>query len=209
MDFYEPSVKNEPTILPSDYVQSVDNMSAEDFLKIYLETLRYQDPFNQTDISKSLDDMVKINQIKYFTEMQQFLENLKAWMNQMTFLNTTTLIGKEFIFQTNTLDTIQRDSYYIISDEDYSNVKVRIYDGEELIKEITMDLKKGLNQIDVSELPNGQFTVKIFHGDIELTGWSLGFKDTVKAVGIMNGELTLDLSSGLMISSDRIIYAGG
>ncbi|HID66113.1 MAG TPA: flagellar hook assembly protein FlgD [Aquificaceae bacterium] len=209
MDFYEPSVKNEPKILPSDYVQSVDNMSAEDFLKIYLETLRYQDPFNQTDISKSLDDMVKINQIKYFTEMQQFIENLKTWMNQVTFLNTATLIGKEFIFRTDTLDTIQRDTYYIISDENYSNVKVRIYDGEELVKEITMDLKKGLNQMDVSELPRGQFTIKIFHGDIELKGWSLGFKDTVKAVGIMNGELTLDLSSGLMIPSDRIIYIGG
>jgi len=210
MEFYDPQVnQKEVKILPKDYVQSVENMSATDFLKIYLETLRYQDPFNQTDISKSLDDMVKINQIKYFTEMKQFLESLKAWMNQMTFLNTATLIGKEFIFKTDVLDTIKRDKYYILSPENVDGAKVRIYDGDELIKEIKMDLKKGLNELDVSDLPKGQFSVKILSGDNEITGWQLGFKDKINAVSILNGDLYLEISEGNLISSDKIIYVGG
>ncbi|GAB6066534.1 flagellar hook assembly protein FlgD [Aquifex pyrophilus] len=209
MDFYEPQEVNKVKILPPDYVQDVSSMSAQDFLKIYLETLRYQDPFNQTDISKSLDDMVKINQVKYFTEMKQFLESLKLWMNQMTFLNTVNLIGKEFIFKTDILDTIKRDTYYIVSDDDKGEVSVRIYDGDEVIKEFRLELKRGINELDVSSLPDGQFTVKVFKEGNEVNGWVLGFKDSIKSVGIINNELILDLSSGVSVSSDRIIYVGG
>ncbi|WP_461831583.1 flagellar hook assembly protein FlgD [Aquifex sp.] len=209
MDFYEPQEVSKIKILPPDYVQDISNMSAQDFLKIYLETLRYQDPFNQTDISKSLDDMVKINQVQYFTEMKQFLESLKLWMNQMTFLNTVNLIGKEFIFKTDTLDTIKRDTYYIVSDSDKGEVSVRIYDGDEVIKEFKKEIKKGINELDVSSLPDGQFTVKIFKEGNEVRGWNLGFKDSIKSVGIINNELILDLASGVSVSSDRIIYVGG
>ena len=209
MDFYEPQEVSKIKILPPDYVQDISNMSAQDFLKIYLETLRYQDPFNQTDISKSLDDMVKINQVQYFTQMKQFLESLKLWMNQMTFLNTVNLIGKEFIFKTDTLDTIKRDMYYIVSDSDKGEVSVRIYDGDEVIKEFKKEIKKGINELDVSSLPDGQFTVKIFKEGNEVRGWNLGFKDSIKSVGIINNELILDLASGVSVSSDRIIYVGG
>ncbi len=209
MDFYEPQEVSKIKILPPDYVQDISNMSAQDFLKIYLETLRYQDPFNQTDISKSLDDMVKINQVQYFTQMKQFLESLKLWMNQMTFLNTVNLIGKEFIFKTDTLDTIKRDTYYIVSDSDKGEVSVRIYDGDEVIKEFKKEIKKGINELDVSSLPDGQFTVKIFKEGNEVRGWNLGFKDSIKSVGIINNELILDLASGVSVSSDRIIYVGG
>ncbi len=209
MDFYEPQEVSKIKILPPDYVQDISNMSAQDFLKIYLETLRYQDPFNQTDISKSLDDMVKINQVQYFTQMKQFLESLKLWMNQMTFLNTVNLIGKEFIFKTDTLDTIKRDTYYIVSDSDKGEVSVRIYDGDEVIKEFKKEIKKGINELDVSSLPDGQFTVKIFKEGNEVKGWNLGFKDSIKSVGIINNELILDLASGVSVSSDRIIYVGG
>jgi len=79
MELYNQALKLEsPKVLPKDYVQSVENLSASDFLKIYLETLRFQDPFNQTDLSKSLEDMVRIQQIQYFTDMKNFLSELKS-----------------------------------------------------------------------------------------------------------------------------------
>ena len=199
----------EPKIVGPDYVQSFDNMSAEDFMKIYLETLRFQDPFRQQDLSKSLEDVVKLNQIRFYTEMKQFMEGLTAWMNQMTFMQTINLIGREFVFATDTLDTLKGGDYYILSGEKVEGVKVRIYDGDELIKEIEMDLEKGLNPIDISDLPRGQFTVKIFKGDYEISGWQLGYKDTIKFAGIVNGDLVLDLLSGRQASASQIIYTGG
>ncbi len=210
MEFYDPTVgPKSPNVLPKDYVQSVENMSASDFLKIYLETLRFQDPFNQTDLSKSLEDMVRIQQIQYFTDMKTFLNELKGWLNQITFLNTATLIGKEFLFKTETLDTIKRDTYYLISDDNYENIKVRIYDGDELVKEIELTLKKGVNEFEVSELPEGQFRVEFVKEGLPIEGITLAFKDSVKAVGIINQDLILDLTSGVSVGADRIVYVGG
>ncbi len=199
----------EPKVVGPDYVQSFDNMSATDFMKIYIETLKYQDPFKQQDLSKALEDVVRLNQVRFYTDIKNFMDSFTAWMNQITFMQTINLIGKEFVFSTDTVDTLKGGEYYLLSGERVEGVKVRIYDGEEVIKEIDMDLDRGLNLIDTTDLPKGQFTVKVFKGDYELTSWQLGFKDAVKSAGIVNGELMLDLLSGRQASSSQIIYTGG
>ncbi len=199
----------QPRIVGPDYVQSFDTMSANDFMKIYLETLKFQDPFNQQDLSKSIEDVVRLNQIKFYTEMKFFMEDFKAWMNQMTFMQTIKLIGKEFIFATDTLDTVKGGDYYILSGEKVQGVTIRIYDGDDLIKEINVDLEVGLNKIDIADLPKGQFSVKVFKEDYEISGWQLGFKDKVQSAGIVNGDLMLDLLSGGQVSASQIIYTGG
>ncbi len=210
MEFYEQKVRPDtPKVLPKNYVQSVENMSASDFLKIYLETLRFQDPFNQTDLSKSLEDMVRIQQIQYFTNMKSFLNELKGWLNQITFLNTATLIGKEFLFKTDTLNTIKRNVYYLISDDNYENIKVRIYDGDELVREMEISLKKGVNKFDVSKLPKGEFRVEFLKEGLPVKGITLAFKDKIKAVGVINKDLVLDLDSGISVNADKIVYVGG
>jgi len=198
----------EPRIVGPDYVQSFDNMSATDFMKIYLETLKFQDPFKQQDISKSLEDVVRLNQVRFYTDMKLFTESLTAWMNQMTFLQTVNMIGREFVFGTDVLDTVKGGDYYILSGERVRDVVLKVYDGEEVIREIELDLERGLNPVDISDLPKGQFKVKLFKGDYELPGWQLGFMDTVRSAGIVNGELVLDLLSGRQVSASQIIYTG-
>ena len=198
----------EPRIVGPDYVQSFDNMSATDFMKIYLETLKFQDPFRQQDISKSLEDVVRLNQVRFYTDMKLFTESLTAWMNQMTFLQTVNMIGRDFVFGTDVLDTVKGGDYYILSGERVRGAVLKVYDGEEVIREIELDLERGLNPVDISDLPKGQFRVKLFKGDYEIPGWQLGFMDTVQSAGIVNGELLLDLLSGRQVSASQIIYTG-
>ncbi len=50
---------------------------------------------------------MKLNQIKFYTDMKTFMESFKAWMNQMTFMQTISLIGKEFVFSTDTVDALK------------------------------------------------------------------------------------------------------
>ncbi len=199
----------QPKIVGPDYVQSFDNMSATDFMKIYLETLRYQDPFKANDISKAMEDLVRLNQIRYYTEMQSFIEKITSWFNQMTFLQTLSLLGKEFLFETKTLDTLKGGDYYILSYDNVDNVTIEILDGDEVIKRIETDLVKGLNPLDISDLPRGQFTVRIKKEDLELDRWKLGIKDIVVASGIIDGELMLDTASDRQFPASNIIYAGG
>ncbi len=198
----------EPRIVGPDYVQSFDNMSANDFMKIYLETLKFQDPFRQQDLSKSLEDVVRLNQVKFYTDMKLLLDSITAWMNQMTFMQTVNMIGKDFVFSTDVLDTVKGGEYYILSGERVRGAVLKIYDGDEVIREVKLDLDRGLNALDISDLPKGQYTVKLFKGDYELPGWQLGFLDTVRSAGIVNGELMLDLLSGRQVSASQIIYTG-
>jgi len=198
----------EPRIVGPDYVQSFDNMSANDFMKIYLETLKFQDPFRQQDLSKSLEDVVRLNQVKFYTDMKLLLDGITAWMNQMTFMQTVNMIGKDFVFSTDVLDTVKGGEYYILSGERVRGAVLKIYDGDEVIREVKLDLDRGLNALDISDLPKGQYTVKLFKGDYELPGWQLGFLDTVRSAGIVNGELMLDLLLGRQVSASQIIYTG-
>ncbi len=199
----------EPKVVSGDYIQSFDNLTSNEFMQIYLETLRYQDPFKDNDLSKMLEDMVRLNQIRFFNDVQTFINSISGWFNQMTFINGVSLIGKSFVFSTDTIDTVKGGTYYLLSPEDMEGVKIEIYDGDQKIKEIEMDLSRGLNKLDISDLPKGQYTIKVVKDGLEIDFVSLGYEDTITAVGIINGELIFDLESGRQARASQILYAGG
>ncbi len=199
----------EPKILPKSYTQGVDNLSPEDFLKIYMETLKYQDPFQPQDLSKMLEDMTRLNQIRYMNDMKMFIESLKGWFNQITLLSGISLVGKELVFSTDKLDTIKGGMYYLISSEEIKGATLRIMDGEDVIKEVSLDINKGLNPIDISQLPKGQFEIRLVKGGLPVEGISLGYLSKVKAISVLNGELLFELENGELVSPSRLIYVGG
>ena len=199
----------EPKILPPGYTQGIDNMTPDDFLKIYIETLKYQDPFQQQDLSKMLDDMVKLNQVRHFNDIRTFLEGLKGWFNQMTFMSGLTLIGKEAVFATETLDTLRSGEYFLLSNGNYNNVTVKVMDGEEVVKEMKVNLGKGLNTLDIPGLPPGQYTLKFYKDGLELSGLILGVKGVIKSASVIGQSLMFELENGLLLDSSKIVHVGG
>ncbi len=199
----------EPKLLPPNYTPGVDSLTSEDFLKIYLETLRYQDPFQAQDLSKMLDDMVKLNQVRFFNDIRSFTEGLKALFNQSTLISSLSLVGKDVVFSTEGVDTVKGGQYYLLSSEDIPHATVKFFDGDEVVKEVKVDLKKGLNELSLEDLPRGQFRVKVFKDGLEEPYVQVGMKDSIKAATILNGQLFLELSEGSMIDPSKIIYLGG
>lgn len=199
----------EPKVLPKNYTQGVDNLSSEDFLKIYMETLKYQDPFQPQDLSKMLEDMTRLNQIRYMNDMKSFMEGLKGWFNQITLLSSLSLIGKEFVFSTDKIDTLKGGQYYLLSSEDIKGATIRIMDGEDVIKEYQVDINKGLNPIELRDLPKGQFSVQILKNGMPVDGLNLGVMGKIKSVSVSGGELLFELENGELVSPSRLIYAGG
>jgi len=199
----------EPKVLPKNYTQGVDNLSSEDFLKIYMETLKYQDPFQPQDLSKMLEDMTRLNQIRYMNDMKSFMEGLKGWFNQITLLSSLSLIGKEFVFSTDKIDTLKGGQYYLLSSEDIKGATIRIMDGEDVIKEYQVDINKGLNPIELRDLPKGQFSVQILKNSMPVDGLNLGVMGKIKSVSVSGGELFFELENGELVSPSRLIYAGG
>lgn len=199
----------EPKVLPKNYTQGVDNLSSEDFLKIYMETLKYQDPFQPQDLSKMLEDMTRLNQIRYMNDMKSFMEGLKGWFNQITLLSSLSLIGKEFVFSTDKIDTLKGGQYYLLSSEDIKGATIRIMDGDDVIKEYQVDINKGLNPIELRDLPKGQFSVQILKNGMPVDGLNLGVMGKIKSVSVSGGELLFELENGELVSPSRLIYAGG
>ncbi len=199
----------EPKVLPKNYTQGVDSLSSEDFLKIYMETLKYQDPFQPQDLSKMLEDMTRLNQIRYMNDMKSFMEGLKGWFNQITLLSSLSLIGKEFVFSTDKIDTLKGGQYYLLSSEDIKGATIRIMDGEDVIKEYQVDINKGLNPIELRDLPKGQFSVQILKNGMPVDGLNLGVMGKIKSVSVSGGELLFELENGELVSPSRLIYAGG
>jgi flagellar basal-body rod modification protein FlgD len=199
----------EPKVLPPNYAPGVDNLTSEDFLRIYIETLRYQDPFQTQDLSKMLDDMVKLNQVKFFNDIRSFTESLKALFNQSTLISSLSLVGKDVIFSTREVNTVKGGQYYLLSSENISQATVKFFDGDQVVKEIKIDLKKGLNELNLDGLPKGQFRVKVFKDGLEYPHVQLGIKGSIKAAAVMNGQLLFELWDGSMIDPSKIIYLGG
>ncbi|MCX7989686.1 MAG: flagellar hook assembly protein FlgD [Aquificaceae bacterium] len=199
----------EPKVLPRNHAQGMDNLSSEDFLKIYMETLRYQDPLQPQDLSKMLEDMTRLNQIRYMNDMKSFVEGLKGWFNQITLLSSLSLIGKEFVFSTDKLDTLKGGRYYLLSSEEMKGVRLRVMDGKDVVKEVKIDLKRGLNPLNIEGLPRGQFEVELTRNGLRVEGVSLGLQGKVKSVSVSGGELLFELEGGELLSPSRIVYAGG
>jgi flagellar basal-body rod modification protein FlgD len=199
----------EPKVLPPNHTLGVDSLTSEDFLKIYMETLRYQDPFQAQDLSKMLDDMVKLNQVRFFNDIRSFTEGLKALFNQSTLISSLSLVGKDVIFSTEEVNTVKGGQYYLLSPENISQATVKFFDGEQVVKEIKIDLKKGLNELNLDGLPKGQFKVKVFKDGLEYPNVQLGIKGSIKAAAVMNGQLLFELLDGSMIDPSKIIYLGG
>lgn len=77
-----------------------------------------------------------------------------------------------------------------------------------MVKEIKIDLKKGLNELNLNGLPKGQFRVKVFKDGLEYPNVQLGIKGSIKAAAVMNGQLLFELLDGSMIDPSKIIYLG-
>ncbi len=199
----------EPKVLPKNYTQGVDSLSSEDFLKIYMETLKYQDPFQPQDLSKMLEDMTRLNQIRYMNDMKSFMEGLKGWFNQITLLSSLSLIGKEFVFSTDKIETLKGGQYYLLSSEDIKDATISIMDGDNVIKELQLDINKGLNPVELRDLPKGQFSVQILKNGMPVDGLNLGVMGKIKSVSVSGGELLFELENGELVSPSRLIYAGG
>jgi len=153
--------------------------------------------------------MTRLNQIRYMNDMKSFMEGLKGWFNQITLLSSLSLIGKEFVFSTDKIDTLKGGQYYLLSSEDIKDVTLRIMDGDDVVKELQLDINKGLNPIELRDLPKGQFSVQILKNGMPVDGINLGVMGKIKSVSVSGGELLFELENGELVSPSRLIYAGG
>jgi flagellar hook assembly protein FlgD len=182
------------------------NISTEKFLSIYLKMLELQDPTEPLNIKDMIQQNYQLQQISFLTRLEQTMKTL----TQNQILNYITqsafLIGKKAVFKTETI-TNPSQNYVLISPEDYTNVEVSIVDTDsgKVVKTFKTDLKEGLNDLDLSDLPLGNYTVQVSYNGQNLDKVILGEEATVNYVSLAGEQPVLGTSTGEKLLSD-IVY---
>ncbi len=112
-------------------VQTVGGKSfgKEDFMKILLKQLNYQDPLNPMDSTQFTSQLTQFSSLEQLTNINSTLDNVLAFQHSMQNASITNLIGRtikasgDTTYLKNTADI-----NYELS-KDASSVKISIYDG--------------------------------------------------------------------------------
>lgn len=89
-----PDIGKKTKVVDSNYDNS--KMSREDFLKVLLTDLQFQDPLNAKDISEFIDNTIKLKQMESFDSIQKLAEVFSNLSSSMLFASN--LIGKNIKF---------------------------------------------------------------------------------------------------------------
>jgi flagellar basal-body rod modification protein FlgD len=101
----------------------------EDFMKILLKQLNYQDPLNPMDSTQFTSQLTQFSSLEQLTNINSTLENVLAFQHSMQNASITNLIGRtikasgDTTYLKNTADV-----NYELS-KDAASVKISIYDG--------------------------------------------------------------------------------
>ncbi|MRI83764.1 MAG: flagellar hook capping protein [Nitratiruptor sp.] len=81
------------------YDANYDNsqMDQEGFLKVLLTSFQYQDPFETQDISKFIDNTVKLRELEIMNTFEESVKSLNS--SDTLFLSAANLIGKKLLYE--------------------------------------------------------------------------------------------------------------
>ena len=150
-------------------------LGKDDFLKMLITQLKYQDPLNPlngTEFAAQLAQFSSVEQLANIkTSLSQFLNTNVALTNSINNALATTFIGKEVRASTNSFTTSGEDSVsigYELADA-AEKVTVKIYDQSgALVKTLSGGTRKGENTLewngvndDGLKVANGRYTFTI------------------------------------------------
>ncbi|HHG74852.1 MAG TPA: flagellar hook capping protein [Persephonella sp.] len=185
-----------PEIVQAGYDNS--KMENEDFLKVLLADLAWQDPLDAKDISEFINNTVKLRQMEVLNDFQETVKLLEEASEVNSLLYASNLIGKKVYYE----------GIYTYVENGKSQVKFKLEDNADIVKVTVMDQngnvveeetfsnlegnKEYPFEIDNPSLTDGYYTVYIEAKKGE---------ETVKATLISEGiaESVLRSSEGIKV----------
>lgn len=155
--------QTKPKIVDANYDNS--KMSRDDFMKILLANLQWQDPLNAQDISSFIDNTVKLRQMESLNSIDNLVNQLSQFTNSI--LNASSLIGKNVKYEGNYtyVNNGQSNIEFKLS-APAKEVSVSLIDGNGNVVESKQFADLNGNtvypfQIDNPNLSNGYYKVDI------------------------------------------------
>lgn len=200
-------------VVPSNYDNS--KMSQEDFMRVLLANLQWQDPLEAQDISQFIDNTVKLREMEVLNSFEDSVKEIKESLNSYSLVFASSFIGKEVEYKGNrTYVKGGKGTFEFSLSSPAQKVVVRVFDSKgNLVEEKELySLSKGSYpfEIDNPSLADGYYTVSVdayslggSKVDVEVNSFAL-----VEGVKREDNKVYLKTSS-FEIPLEEITYVGG
>jgi flagellar basal-body rod modification protein FlgD len=206
--FPDSATSNKPKVVDANYDNS--KMSQNDFLKVLLADLKWQDPMNAKDISNFIDNSVKLRQMESLDSIQKLVNTLSTFTNSI--VNASSMIGKKVKYEGNQTYISQGKSNIEFKlNAPAQNVKVLLVDSNGNIVEQKEFTNLNGNtmyplSIENQNLPDGYYKVLVSAkdsagNDVQATIYSTGI---VNGILKDNGNLIAKINN-VNVSLDKIL----
>ena len=134
----------------NDQVASNPNaeLKSDDFMKLFLTELQYQDPTAPMDNAHMLEQTSQMTQLQTNDELKKSLNGLVSQMNTSTQFNSVAMIGKvadtgkDSLLVTDEINSHQKQKFDLYFDDAYKSGTIKIKDRNgDIVK--TIDVKSG------------------------------------------------------------------
>lgn len=142
-------------------------MSNEDFLKVLLADIQYQNPLEAKDISEFINDTVKLREMEVMNSFESTIKLLDSANSSNALLQASSIIGKNIQYEgSSTYIKGGKGSIEFKLESDADLVKVNLVDkdGNVVLSNTFANLKGGVLypfEIDSSTLGDGYYTAYI------------------------------------------------
>lgn len=154
-----------------DTEEKSDALTQEDFFSLLTQQLSFQDPSNPADNDQMISQMTSFTMAQGITDLNTNFESLASSMTSNSALQASTLVGKQALLESNTVDlnTEGEAKGSIVAENAVESLKLSITDASgQLVRSIDLGAQPagairfswdGMNESG-ERLPEGEYTVK-------------------------------------------------
>ncbi|ASM50783.1 flagellar basal-body rod modification protein FlgD [Pseudoalteromonas espejiana DSM 9414] len=147
-----------------------DALTQEDFFSLLTQQLSYQDPSNPADNDQMIAQMTNFTMAQGITDLNTNFESLASSMTSNSALQASTLVGKQALLESNTLELGESGEAKgsAVAEEAVDNLTIKVTDASgQLVRTIDMGTQAagavrfswdGNNEAG-ERLPEGEYTI--------------------------------------------------
>ncbi len=190
-------------------------MSKEDFLKVLLANIQWQDPFEAVDINEFINNSVKLREMEVLNSFEDSVKELEESNSMLALISASSLIGKKVRYEGN-ITYVENGMGYaefkLDSNADLVKVSLIDEDGNVVDTNLFYDLEGGVTypfEINNPDLKNGYYTIMIeaYKGD-EKVNSTITSEIIVSSIQRIDGKIKI-ISGPLEIELNNVVGIGG
>lgn len=183
-------------------------LGKEQFLGLLMAQLGSQDPLNPADSTEFVAQLSQFASLEQLTNLGQRMDDLVTISGASNAANAVSLLGKEVRVDGNKIQGPRGLVFYDL-DAPAKSGKLEVLNKKgEIVRSVTdIPLAKGLNELEIKDLPEGEYTVRLKALDEKNAEMepNLSVGEKVRAVAFNGPTPTVIFESGKTLLASNVI----